>query len=173
MRGRFCSLDQLLLKWCISVAKIEWRRKTRKCMVFAENCSVYSTKLGQDQKKKKQKRGLRRKLQCFATIFGRKFVESFSSGWLFFVWSSSTLLSMGGRLNLDGGRLNLDGGTLSLDGGTRPPYNLSTGFSQLTVEDNIPKCSTRELYWMLNVALAWFLNLVPIPALEIYSDLYR
>ena len=30
------------------------------------------------------------------------------------------------------GRLNLDGGTLTLDGGTRPPYNLSTGWTYPT-----------------------------------------
>ena len=53
----------------------------------------------------------------FATIFGRKFVGSFSPGWLFFLWSSSAQLSMGERLNLDGG--------------TRPPYNLSTGLYRL------------------------------------------
>ena len=65
----------------------------------------------------------------FATIFGRKFVGSFSPGWLFFFCSSSPQLSMGGRLNLDGGTLNLDGGTLTLGGRTRPPaspYNLSS-----------------------------------------------
>ena len=37
------------------------------------------------------------------TIFGRKFVESFNPAWLFFLWSSSAQLSVGGRLNLDGG----------------------------------------------------------------------
>ena len=41
-----------------------------------------SPKSNEDEK---QEKGLRRKLQCFATIFGRKFVRSFSSGWLFFV----------------------------------------------------------------------------------------
>ena len=57
----------------------------------------------------------------FATIFGKKFVGSFSPGWLFFLWSSSAQLSMRGRLNFNGGTLNLDGGTLTLDGETRPP----------------------------------------------------
>ena len=68
----------------------------------------------------------------FATIFGRKFVGSFSPIWLFFLWSSSAQLSMVGCLNLDGGTLNIDGGTLTLDGGTRPPYNLSTAHTEQT-----------------------------------------
>ena len=51
------------------------------------------------------------------------------AGWLFFVWSSSAQISMGGRLNFDGGTLNLNRGTLNLNGGTRPPYNLSTALS--------------------------------------------
>ena len=55
--------------------------------------------------------------------FGRKFVRFFSPSWLFFLWSSSAQLSMGGRLNLDGMALNLDGGCVP----SRPPYNLSTG----------------------------------------------
>ena len=36
---------------------------------------------------------------------------------------------MGRHLNLDGGTLNLDGGTLTLDRGARPPYNLSTAYT--------------------------------------------
>ena len=75
---------------------------------------------------------MKTKKKVFAAIFGRKFVESFSSGWLFFLWSSSAQLSVGGRLNLDGGTVNLDGGTLTLDGGTRlpaSPCNLSTVYN--------------------------------------------
>ena len=110
MGGRFCSHDQLYKK-------------------FGGNNVYPSPKLNEDQK---QKKGLRRKFKSFfpeiktkktkkrsspqfATIFRRKFVESFSPGWLSFLWSSSAQLLMGGRLNLDGG--------------TRPPYNLSTGYS--------------------------------------------
>ena len=50
-----------------------------------------------------------------------EFVGFIRAGWLLIVSSSSTQLSMGGRLNLDGGTLNLDGGKLTLDGGTRSP----------------------------------------------------
>ena len=66
-------------------------------------------------------------LPQFANIFGRKFVGSFSPGWLFFLWSSSAQLAMRGGLNLDGG--------------TRPPaspYNLSTDYAYLSrLEFNI------------------------------------
>ena len=88
-------------------------------------------------KTRNKKKGLRRKLKSFSpnsgedqrkrsspqfvTTLGKKFVGSFSPGWLFFLWSSSAQLLMGRRLNLDGWTLNLDGGTLTLDGG------LSTG----------------------------------------------
>ena len=68
--------------------------------------------------KKKKEKKKRSSLQ-FATICGRKFVGSFSPGWLLF----SVKLSVGGRLNLDGGTLNLDGRRVPLS----PPYNLSTG----------------------------------------------
>ena len=122
MGGWFCSLDQLYRK-------------------FNGNDEFSSPKLNEDQK---QEKGFRRKLKSFfpeircrpkkrsspqvATIFGRKFVGSSGPGWLFFLWSSSAQLWMGGRLNLDGETLNLDGGTLTLDWGTRPPYNLSTEY---------------------------------------------
>ena len=103
--GSFCNLDQLYKK-------------------FSGNEVFLSPKLNEDQK---QGKGLRLKLKSFfpeirrrpikkrsspqfATIFGRKFVGSFSPGWLFFLWSSSAQLSMGGRLNFDGGTLTLDGG---------------------------------------------------------------
>ena len=88
------------------------KTKSRK-KVFAGNGSHFFPKSGEDLKKKS--------LPQYATTLGRKFVGSFSPGWLFFVWSSSAQLSMGGRLNLDWGMLNLDGGTLTLDGDTRPP----------------------------------------------------
>ena len=121
MGGRFCSLDQLNKK-------------------FSGNDALPSPKLNEDQK---QDQGLRRKVKSIFSeirsrpkkkdlrfIFGRKFVGSFSLGWLFFLCSSSAQFMMGGRLNFDGGTLNLDGGTLTLDGGTRlpaSPCNLSTG----------------------------------------------
>ena len=70
-----------------------WRIKKK---VFVGNWSRFSPKSGEDHKKRSSPQ--------FATIFGRKFAEAFSPGWLFFLWSSSAQLSMGGRLNLDGGR---------------------------------------------------------------------
>ena len=85
MKERFCSLDQLYKK-------------------FSGNDVFPSPKLNEDQK---QEKGLRRN---FEIIFGRKFVGSFTPGWLFFLWSSGAQLSVGGRLHLDGGTLNLDGG---------------------------------------------------------------
>ena len=121
MGVRFCSLHQLYKK-------------------FSGNDVFPSLKLNKDQKQEKglrpeievifpqnQEKRKKRSSPQFATIFGGKLVGSFSPGWLFFLWSSSAQLSMGGRLNLDRGTLNLDGGTLTLDGGTRPPCNLSTG----------------------------------------------
>ena len=72
-----------------------WMKTKNKKKVFAGNWSHFSPKSGEDQKKI---------FTQFATIFGRKFVGSFNPGWLFFLWSSSAQLSMGGRLNLDGGR---------------------------------------------------------------------
>ena len=74
-----------------------------------------------------KKKGLGHKI---ATIFGRKFVGCFSTDRLFFLWSFSAQLFMGGRLNFDGGTQNFDGGTQILDGGCvppRPPYNFSSG----------------------------------------------
>ena len=53
------------------------------------------------------------------------------AGWLFFVWSSSAQISMGGRLNLDWGKLTLDGGTRPL----RPLYNLSTVCGKRTTSE--------------------------------------
>ena len=57
----------------------------------------------------------------FATIFGRKFVGSFSPGWLLLLWSSSAQLSMGGRLNLDGEMPKSRCGDANSRWGTRPP----------------------------------------------------
>ena len=106
MGGRFCGLDQLYKK-------------------FSGNDVLRSPKLNEDQKQEKGirrklvifprnqmkiKKGLRRKLRPF---FGRKFVGSFSPGWLFFLWSSSAQLSMGGRLTLDGGTPNSRWGDVS------------------------------------------------------------
>ena len=132
MGGRFCSLDQLNKK-------------------FSGNEVFPSPKLYEDQK---QEKGLCRKLRSFfpksnedqkkkssmqfATIFGGKFVGSFSPCRLFFLCSSSAQLSMGGRLNLDGGTLNLDGGMLTLDGGTRLPNNLSTGCNIIRAMSFLP-----------------------------------
>ena len=79
MGGRFCSLDQL------STSLVE--------MMYFRRQNWMKTK--------KRKRSS----QQFATIFGRKFVGYFSPGWLFFLWSSSDQLLMGGRLNLDGATL--------------------------------------------------------------------
>ena len=98
-----------------------WLKTKNKKKIFAENWSHSSPKLGKNKKKK------RSSLQ-FATVFVRKFVGSFSPGWLFFLCSSSNQLSMEGCLSLNGGTLNLDGGRLSLDWGTHSPYNLSTNF---------------------------------------------
>ena len=98
MGGRFCSLDQLYKK-------------------FSRNDVFTSQKLNEDQK---QEKGLRRKLKSFSRksgedqkkkifaancdIFGRKFVRSFSLGWLFSSghpalnsrWKDAQI-SMGGR----------------------------------------------------------------------------
>ena len=38
-----------------------------------------------------------KKKDQFVTTLGRKFIVSFSPGWLFFHWSFSAQLSMGGR----------------------------------------------------------------------------
>ena len=108
MGGRFYSLDQLYKK-------------------FRENDAFPSPKSNENQK---QEQGLRRKLKTFfsrnqvkkkkekkrsllqfATIFVKKFVGSFSPGWLFFLCSYSAQLSMGGRVP------------------PRPPYNLSTAYN--------------------------------------------
>ena len=83
-------------------------------------------------KNKKEKRSSPQ----FATTFGRKFVGSFSPGWLFFLWSSSAQLSMGGRLNLDGG--------------TRPPYNLSTAYGITAIFKTLKYLSLMAL-----LALSW------------------
>ena len=123
----------------INFRRRNWMKTRNKKKVFAGKWSDFFPKSGKDQKK-----GLRRKLKSFypeirwkpqkrssreievfspqfATIFGRKFAGSFSTGWLFFLWSSSAQLLMGERLTLDGRMLNLNGGMLTLDGGTRPP----------------------------------------------------
>ena len=76
-----------------------WMKTKNKKKVFAGNWRHISPKSCEDQKK--------RSSPLFAIIFGRKFVGCFSPGWLFFLWSSSAQLSLGG--------------TLTLDGGTRPP----------------------------------------------------
>ena len=73
-----------------------WMKTKNKQKVFAGIWSQFSPKSGEDKKKGSSPQ--------IATIFGRKFVGSFSPRWLFFLWSSSAQLSMGGRLNLDGGR---------------------------------------------------------------------
>ena len=55
---------------------------------------------------------------------------------------------MGGHLNLDGGALNLDGGTLIFNGGSVPPrspYNLSTGFNQLSIGMQVIKLTRLSL----------------------------
>ena len=52
-----------------------------------------------------------------------EFVEFIRADWILIVSSSSSQISVGGRLNLDGGTLTLDEGTRS----PRPPYNSSTG----------------------------------------------
>ena len=75
--------------------------KTKK-KVFAENWSVFSPKSVKDQKKRSSPQ------------FGTIWLGFIRAGWLLFVSSSSSQISMGGRLNLDGG-------TLTLDGGVRPP----------------------------------------------------
>ena len=75
-----------------------------------------SPKLNEDQKKssspqigvsfpRNQVNRKKKSSPQFATIFGRKFVGSFSLGWLFFLWSSGAQLSMGGRSLLMGGRV--------------------------------------------------------------------
>ena len=77
--------------------------------------------MNEDQK---QEKGIRRKLKSFFPKSGENkqkkkkkkkvfaaIVGSFGPDWLFFLWSSSAQLSMGGRLNLDWGTLNLDRGT--------------------------------------------------------------
>ena len=106
----FAALTKFQWRLCNSVPAIEWRPK---------------------------KKGLRRKLKCFFPeirwipkkkglhrslgLYRPEFVRFIRAGWLFFVWTSSAPISMGGRLNLDEGTLNLDGGALTLDGGTRSP----------------------------------------------------
>ena len=105
MGGRFCSLDHLYKK-------------------FSGNDVFPSPKLIEDQKQKKgevifplnQVKTKKRSSPQFATIFGRKFVGSFSPGWLFCLCFSSAQPLEGERLNLDGG--------------TRPPYNLSTAYQR-------------------------------------------
>ena len=81
-----------------------WKKTKNKKKVFAGSWTHFSPKSSEDQKKRSSPQ--------FVTIFGRIFVGSFSPGLLFFLWSSSAQLSVGGRINLDEG--------------TRPPNNLST-----------------------------------------------
>ena len=108
MGGRFFSLDQLYKKFrgnnVFPSPKLNENQKQKKA--FAENWSHFFPKSGEDQKERSSPQ--------FVTIFGKKFVWSFSPGWLFFLWFSSAQLSVGGRQNFDGG-------TLTLDEGTRPP----------------------------------------------------
>ena len=81
MGERFCSLNQLYKE--LSGNDVFLSPKLNE---DTANKSHFSPKPGEDQKK--------RSLPQFATIFGKKFVGSFSPGWLFFLWSSSS--------NLDG-----------------------------------------------------------------------
>ena len=114
MGGHFCSLDLLYKKFRVNdVFPSPKLNEEQKQESLRRKLKSFFPKSGEDQKK--------RSLPQLSTIFGRKFVGSFSPGRLFFLWSSSAQLSMGGRLKIDWGTLNLDGGTLTLDGGTRPP----------------------------------------------------
>ena len=113
MGGRFCSLDQTYLA-CESTLvevpsfEIKFRRqKSRSKKGLLRKLKCFSSKLGEDQKKK-------RSSPQFGTIFGRNLKD------LFLLAGSFRLIIS----NVVGGTLNLDGGTLTLDG--RPPYNLST-----------------------------------------------
>ena len=140
-RKRFCSLDQVYKKFSgndvFPSPKLNEEQNKKR---LRRKLKSFFPKSGEDQKKKS--------LPQFATIFGKKFAGSCSPGWIFFLWSSSAQLSMGGRLNLNGGMLNLDGGTLTLDGGTRPPtspYNLSTGYTPPPPLACQPKCRIRKI----------------------------
>ena len=65
-----------------------WLKTNNKKKVFARNWSHFFPKSGEDQKK---------------GLFRQEICRIFSPGWLFFFWSSSAQLSIGGHLNLDEG----------------------------------------------------------------------
>ena len=81
MGGRFCSFYQLYKNFSGNDVLLSPKLNEDQKQEKGKNGNVF-TKLDEDQKKKKKKK---RYSPQFATIFGRKFVGSFSHGWLFFV----------------------------------------------------------------------------------------
>ena len=124
MGGRFCSLDQLRN----SVSEIQLRPPKKRSPPKIE---VFFAEIRWRPKKK----GLRLRLKCFSIwiTFPEEFGAMFDRNLqVFFLWSSSAQISMGGHLNVDGD-------TLTLDWGTRPPYNLSTTCAPHKRETCLPK----------------------------------